>query len=64
MSQLSSITVLFESTLTLKLKATVVHVNNTKEFQECMNSCEVGNGVHSFDTIALAIALYEWSCNV
>ena len=63
MSQLSSTTLLLIRQ-TSKPTTTVVHVDHTEEFQECMNSYEVGNGVHSFETIALAIAFYECSCNV
>ena len=35
-----------------------------KEFQECMDTYEIGNGVHSFNTIALDIAFYESTCNI
>ena len=50
-----------ESMLASKTTAKAVNLNHMKEFQECMNSYEVGNGVHSFDMIALAIAFYECS---
>ena len=53
-----------ESTLASRTTAKVANLNHTREFQECMNSYKVGNGVHSFNMIALAIAFYECSCNV
>ena len=35
-----------------------------KEFQECMDTYKIGNGAHSFDMIALAIAFYKSICNI
>ena len=43
---------------------TILNVDHTQEFQECMHLYDVGKGVHLFDTIALAIAFHECSCNV
>ena len=41
-----------------------VNFNHSKEFQECMDTYEISNGVVSFERIALAIALYESSYNI
>ena len=38
-----------------------VNLDHLKEFQECMDTSEISNGVESFETIALAIAFYESS---
>ena len=48
MSQLSRMTVQLYPCCHHK----VVNLNHMKEFQECMNTYEVGNGVHSFNMIA------------
>ena len=53
-----------ESTQASRTTAKVVNLDHTKEFQECMSSNKVGNGIHPFDMIALAIAFYECNCNV
>ena len=53
-----------ESMLASKTTAKVVNLDHTNEFQECMNSYEAGRGVYSLDMIALAIAFYEYSCNI
>ena len=53
-----------ESELVSKTTTKIVNLDHTKEFQECMDSYEIGNGVHSFDMIALAIAFYECTCLV
>ena len=42
----------------------MVNLKHMKEFQECMDTYEIGNGVHSFNTIALAIAFYKSTCNI
>ena len=41
----------------------IVNLDHTKEFQ-CMDSYEIGHGVHSFNMNALAIAFYECTCNI
>ena len=44
-----------------------MNLDYTREFQECMDTYEIGIGVHSFDMIhmiALAIAFYECTCNI
>ena len=48
MSQLSRMTVQLYPCCHHK----VVNLNHMKEFQECMNTYEVGNGVRSFNMIA------------
>ena len=53
-----------ESELVSKTTTKIVNLNHTKEFQECMDIYEIANGVHSFNTIALAIAFYECTCNI
>ena len=50
-----------ESMPASKTTAKLANLNHTKKFQECMNSYEVGDGIHSYDTIALPIAFYECS---
>ena len=45
-----------ESELVSRTTAKMVNLDHTKEFQECMDTYEIGNGVHSFNMIALAIA--------
>ena len=53
-----------ESELVSKSTTKIVNLNHMKEFQECMNSYKNGNGVHSFNMIALAIVFYECTCNI
>ena len=48
------------STTTTKM----VNLDHTKEFQECMDSYGIINGVASFDTIELAIAFCKLTCNI
>ena len=55
---------MIESELVSRTTTKIVNLDHTKEFQECMDSYEIGNRVHSFDLIALAIAFYECTCNV
>ena len=45
-------------------KSKMVNFDHLKEFQECMDTYEIYNGVESFETIALAIAFYESSYNI
>ena len=53
-----------ESELVPRTTTKMVNLNHMKEFQECVDSYEIGNGVHLFDMIVLAIAFYESTCNV
>ena len=53
-----------ESELVSKTTTKIMNLNHMKEFQECMDCYKIGNEVHSFDTIALAIAFYECTCNI
>ena len=53
-----------ESELVSRTTAKMVNLDHTKEFQECIDTYEIGNGVHSFNMIALAIAFYESTCNI
>ena len=41
----------------------MVNLDHTKAFQECMDSYGIHNGVASFDTIELAVAFCELTCN-
>ena len=45
-------------------KSKMVNFDHLKEFQECMDTYEIYNGVESFETIAMAIAFYESSYNL
>ena len=42
----------------------MMNLDHTKAFQERMDSYGIHNGVAEFDTIALAIAFYESTCNI
>ena len=42
----------------------MVNLGHMKEFQECMDTYESGNGIHSFGMIGLAIAFYKATCNI
>ena len=53
-----------KSELVSKTTTKIVNLDHTMKFQECMDSYEIWNGVHSFDMIALAIAFYECTCNI
>ena len=53
-----------ESKLVSTTTMEMVNLDHTKEFQECMDSYAICNGVASFNTIALAIAFYELTCNI
>ena len=53
-----------ESELVSKPTTKIVNLDYMKEFQKCMDTYKIGNGVHSFNMIALAIALYECICNI
>ena len=52
-----------ESELVSATTMETVNPDQTKEFQECMDTYAIHNGVASFDIIALAIAFYELTCN-
>ena len=41
-----------ESELVSRTTTEMVNLDHTMEFQECMDTCKIHNGVHSFDTIA------------
>ena len=51
-----------ESEIVSRTAFKMVNLNHTKEFQECMDTIKIGNGVHSFDMIALAIVFYKSTC--
>ena len=53
-----------EFKLVLKITTKIANLDHMKEFQECMDSYKIGNGVHSFDMIALAIAFYEFTGSI
>ena len=53
-----------ESKVVSRTTTQIVNLDHIKEFQESMDSYKIGNGVCSFDTIALAIAFFECTCNV
>ena len=53
-----------ESELVSKSTTRTVNLDHMKELQECMDSYNIGNGVHSFDMIALTIGSYECTCNI
>ena len=53
-----------KSELVSKTTAKIVNLDHSKEFQECMDSYEIGNWVHLFDMIDLGIAFYKCTCNV
>ena len=53
-----------ESEIASRTATKMVNLNHTKEFQECMDTYKIGNGVHSFDMIALTIAFYKSTCNI
>ena len=42
----------------------MVILDHMHKFQECIDSYKIGNGVHPFDMIALAIVFCECTCNV
>ena len=48
-----------ESELVSRTTTEMVNLDHTKEFQECMDIYEIGNGEHLFNMIALAIAFYK-----
>ena len=51
-----------ESELVSKTTTKIVKLDHMKGFQDCMDTYEIGNGVHSFNMIALAIAFCECTC--
>ena len=53
-----------ESELVSRTTTEIVNLDHVKEFQECMDTYEISNGVHSFDMIALAIEFYKSTCNI
>ena len=53
-----------ESKLVSTSSMEMVNLDHTKEFQECMGSYGICNGVASSDTIPLAIAFYKSTCNI
>ena len=53
-----------ESELISKTTTKIVNLDHTNEFHDCMNTYKIGNGVNSFDMIALGIAFYECTCNI
>ena len=53
-----------ESECVSKTTTKIVNLDHMKEFQECMDTNEIGNGVHPFDTTALAIAFYKSTCSI
>ena len=42
----------------------MVNLDHMKEFQECMDSYKIHNGVDSYDTIVLATVFYESTCTI
>ena len=53
-----------ESKLVSRTTTKIVNLDHMKEFQECMDSYEISNGVDSFDPIVLAIAFYKSTRNI